>query len=159
MPQFDISTYSSQIFWLAIIFSCLYLVISKIIAPTSEKILANRQQILDEYANSALTDAENVKRIQKNYDNSFKQILLATENIKQETLSAIDQLMIAQRATIDQDLAKQTALAKDEMDQIIASFESTKHDAIIELAGSILQKITQQPPNSQLLQECYKKIK
>jgi F-type H+-transporting ATPase subunit b len=47
MPQFDISTFSSQIFWFALCFITLYLAVSKIILPRITAIIAARKNIVD----------------------------------------------------------------------------------------------------------------
>ena len=159
MPQFDISTYPSQIFWLVIVFSCMYLVILKFIVPASEKIFAARQQALDEYTDSATMIAERTKKIQENYDTGFNQILMVIKNVEQEAVLKLDKLLIEKQLILEQELAKEVALATNETKEIIESFKLTKESIIIELASSILQKIILQPSDSQLLQECYKKIK
>ena len=47
MPQFDITTFSSQIFWFALCFITLYLAVSKIILPRITAIIAARKNIVD----------------------------------------------------------------------------------------------------------------
>ncbi len=48
MPQLDITTYSSQIFWFAICFAILYAFVSKIIAPRITEILKIRRTVIDQ---------------------------------------------------------------------------------------------------------------
>ena len=47
MPQFDFSTYSSQIFWFSICFAILYFFASKIILPRIRDILGDRKVVID----------------------------------------------------------------------------------------------------------------
>ncbi len=53
MPQFDFATYSAQIFWLAVCFSCLYFFLSKIILPRIGAIVENRKSIIKNALDSA----------------------------------------------------------------------------------------------------------
>ncbi len=48
MPQLDITTYSSQIFWFAICFTILYIFVSKIISPRIAEILKIRRSVIDQ---------------------------------------------------------------------------------------------------------------
>ena len=47
MPQFDFTTYSSQIFWFSICFAILYLAVHFIITPRVRDILNTRKKIID----------------------------------------------------------------------------------------------------------------
>ncbi len=47
MPQFDITNFSSQIFWFALCFITLYIATSKIILPRIQAIIAARKNIVD----------------------------------------------------------------------------------------------------------------
>jgi F-type H+-transporting ATPase subunit b len=52
MPQFDFTTFSSQIFWFALCFITLYLAASRLILPRITAIIAARAKIVD--ANKSL---------------------------------------------------------------------------------------------------------
>jgi F-type H+-transporting ATPase subunit b len=47
MPQFEISTYSSQIFWFGLCFAVLYLTLSNVILPRIRDILKERKATID----------------------------------------------------------------------------------------------------------------
>lgn len=47
MPQFDFTTFSSQIFWLLVCFITLYIFVSKVILPRITSIIASRNKIID----------------------------------------------------------------------------------------------------------------
>ena len=47
MPQFDFTTYSSQLFWFLICFAILYLAVSTIILPRIREIIAVRKNLID----------------------------------------------------------------------------------------------------------------
>ena len=53
MPQFDVSSFSSQLFWLAIVFAILYFIVSKFIAPKAESILTARNRYIEDDINYA----------------------------------------------------------------------------------------------------------
>lgn len=47
MPQFDFTTYSSQIFWFSICFALLYFFVGKIILPRIHGIINERKTVVD----------------------------------------------------------------------------------------------------------------
>jgi F-type H+-transporting ATPase subunit b len=64
MPQFDITTYSSQVFWFAICFSLLYFFVSKIILPRISEIIKSRKSVIDKdlsLANKIETEIANLQ--------------------------------------------------------------------------------------------------
>jgi len=64
MPQLDVSTFSSQLFWLILSFSLLYLLLSKLCLPSLNKILEERDSKISDAlkrAHQAKTEAERVK--------------------------------------------------------------------------------------------------
>lgn len=63
MPQFDPSSFSSQIFWLVVMFVILYLLMSKIALPRIAEVLEERQDKIDDdlaKAEKLKTEAEHV---------------------------------------------------------------------------------------------------
>jgi F-type H+-transporting ATPase subunit b len=54
MPQFDPSTFSSQLFWLAISFTVLYWIVAKIAVPRIGEVLDQRARVIQEDLDRAL---------------------------------------------------------------------------------------------------------
>jgi len=48
MPQFDPSTYASQLFWLAVMFVALYWIVSKIAVPRIGEVLEQRARVIQD---------------------------------------------------------------------------------------------------------------
>ncbi len=48
MPQFDFTTYSSQVFWLIVCFAILYYFVSKIILPRIHDIISDRSYVINQ---------------------------------------------------------------------------------------------------------------
>ena len=48
MPQFDVTTYPSQIFWLIVCFAALFFVLSKLLIPKISEVLQVRQEKIED---------------------------------------------------------------------------------------------------------------
>lgn len=92
MPQFDPSSFASQIFWLAICFSLIYLALSKIFLPRIRDILQNRQNVITNENTLAQQLQTEIDEIEANSkllrDTSAMQYNIAVEqSMKQAALS------------------------------------------------------------------------
>ena len=65
MPQLEISTFPSQIFWLIVSFFILYLCISRIIIPKISKVLREREQQIQQNIKESETIYKKTEDINK----------------------------------------------------------------------------------------------
>jgi len=82
MPQFEFSTYYSQIFWLVVVFSFLYFVISKFVSPAAERIFTNRNNVLETDINEASEMTSVAEELEAQYNAELAYIKDITDNIK-----------------------------------------------------------------------------
>ncbi len=68
MPQFDLTTYSSQIFWLILCFIALYLFFAFIIIPRIASIIGEREQIIEGNKNYAEKINSQIKQLKLDVD-------------------------------------------------------------------------------------------
>ena len=68
MPQFDLTTYSSQIFWLILCFIALYLFFAFIIIPIIAGIIGEREQIIEGNKNYAEKNNSQIKQLKLDVD-------------------------------------------------------------------------------------------
>lgn len=122
MPQLDVSTYSSQIFWLIVSFGILCIFISTYIAPRIGMNLHQRTHFLEEQlalAKRLLEDAErlHVQSIEKlsharhEASQQLQKTIYELNQERAEKLREFDQNMQAELAILGQSLAQQ----KDEI--------------------------------------------
>jgi F-type H+-transporting ATPase subunit b len=116
MPQLDISTYTSQIFWLLVLFAILYFVCIRVIIPKLTKIFIDRES----YISNGLLEAENInnraleleiennKKISAAYFKAKEEMNLAMidfENESQKMFKESEQKMIDLQKKSDHKLA------------------------------------------------------
>jgi len=68
LPQLDISTWPSQLFWLVVLFGVGYLVMAKIVTPRIGMVLEERRQTLDLDLAKARTASEDAAKIREKYE-------------------------------------------------------------------------------------------
>jgi F-type H+-transporting ATPase subunit b len=73
MPQFDITHYSSQIFWFLLCFLVLYIFTSRIILPRITNILKSRKSVIDAELSSTAELDEKIHQLQIKTDNLRKE--------------------------------------------------------------------------------------
>lgn len=100
MPQFDITNFSSQIFWFLLCFIALYIAASKFILPRIHNIISNRKNAVDsdrglaEKLNSELEElSEKTTNLRQQSANKYQTKIDETlKNLAQEKDKNIDQL-------------------------------------------------------------------
>ncbi len=140
MPQFDPSSFSSQIFWLAICFGLIYLSMSKIFLPRIRDILKDRNNEINSNESVSLRIQEQIDEIE-----TVSKSLRAT-SISQYKLS-IDQATKEAQIHKEQgllNLKSQTLKMVEESRTEIAKFRQDSQDdcqkAIDKLAKEISNK-------------------
>ncbi len=121
MPQFDFTTYSSQIFWFSICFALLYFCISKIILPRIQEIIANREGTI----NSDKTLAEQL-------DSKIEEVRIKTNSLRGEASKAY--------STKLEEAAKTAAKQREKMiEELKIQLEATTQKSRSELRNFVEQ--------------------
>ena len=85
MPQLEIATYPSQIFWLVVSFSVLYLIMSRIIIPRISSVIKNRES---EIKNN-IHISEQIYKDTKKINNELEKVRKDTETEAREIINDI----------------------------------------------------------------------
>lgn len=125
MPQFDSSTFSSQIFWLFISGLSLIFFVRLVLMPRVESIFKNRKDFLDKEQESIrvlekqLADikSERQKEVQIAEEKAYKFLLSVKKDLeieKKKYVSLLEDKMSSKVASFEDALSKRAAVAKDE---------------------------------------------
>ena len=111
-PPFDASTFGPQLFWLAITFGTLYLLMSKIALPRIGEILEVRRDRIE----GDLAEAERLRQKTDQaieaYESELSAARAKSHSIADETRNQIKSDMDEKRRAVETDLAKQMASAE-----------------------------------------------
>lgn len=159
MPQFDINTYPSQIFWLLLTFGILYFIISNFIIPKAESIIKNREIFISRYIEDAHNNANAIENLNKEYNSILESINNEVEKINQKYNEDLKILNIIQYSELSEYIEQEKLNINKELKKIESDFAKDKENISKKLASIIINKVIQDPVDLQILSECYKNIK
>ena len=134
LPQLDIATWPSQLFWLVVLFGAGYLVMAKIVTPRIGAVLEERRQTVDgdlEKAHAASTDAA---KIRADYESDLEKARIeAADFAKQAAMEATKKAEAAD-AKIAQKLAEKVGAAEAKLAEAKTSAMANLNDVAAEAA-------------------------
>ena len=148
MPQLDISTFPSQIFWLAVTFAALFLVMWKVAVPRIAGVLESRQRRIDDN----LDKAADFKREAEAAIEAYEAAMRKARADAQSEIGEATQAIAAEAANQEAELASklQTRIAESE-----AAIDEAKEKAIAgvrdmaqDVAASAVKKLVGDAPES-----------
>jgi len=142
MPQFDITTYYSQIFWLIVTFSLLYIFACKFIIPKAKEVLNNRQFYIEENIANADKLALEVEKLNEYYNAEITKISTEIDKSKKEKIAFLEEEFSIKKNNLDENLRKLINQNLEDMKLVAENFKNNKLEASVKLAASIIEKIT-----------------
>lgn len=148
MPQLDISTFPSQIFWLAITFAALFLVMWKVAVPRIAYVLESRQRRIDDN----LDKAAGLKREAESAIKTYEAVIAKARADAQSRIGEAAQNIAGEAAKQEAELAarlqeriveSEAAIAKAK-ENAIAGIRDTARD----VAASAVEKLVGDAPDS-----------
>ena len=115
MPQLDPTYWASQAFWLILIFSILYVSISKFYLPKIKDNLDNRENKIKE-------DLENASKFKEQSETKLKEYKIILENAKKEVIK----IQIDSKAKLDKDLNEKKEKIEKEIEKEISKATKEK---------------------------------
>jgi F-type H+-transporting ATPase subunit b len=142
MPQFDFTTYLSQLFWFSICFAILYFFVAFIILPRIKAIISARFNIIDTDNSIALELENNSKSINKEAE-------ITLQKANAEYISKIDEITKISLENRDKSLEKlkkeidiKVQNSRQEIKKFIENSQNNNFKIINELEQLIKNKIT-----------------
>ncbi|MGC0371617.1 MAG: hypothetical protein DGJ47_000308 [Rickettsiaceae bacterium] len=157
MPQFDITTFSSQLFWLFFIFSVLYFVIHKYIAPRIELVISSRDKYLESNVNMAQEYNDKLKSLEAYKEQTLEEINSQISELQEMAMKVFSQQHQENMDEIAQKMQKKRQKNTDNIAQYVNNFHKSESQYCLSLAAMIIEKITKKPADSKALEQIYQK--
>ena len=141
MPQLDISTYSSQLFWLVICFFSMYFIMAKLIIPRIADIMEQRQNKIDDY----ISRADEVKRQAEEslvkYRSALSKATAEADKTLEKTQLELSELISRKQNELDQKLKAKIAESEAEIEnskvQALKQIQSVSENLALEVIRKI----------------------
>jgi len=137
MPQLDPTYWSSQAFWLVLIFAILYISISKFYLPKIKDNLDNRENKIKE-------DLENASKFKEQSEAKLKEYKIILENAKKEVIkihfeskNILDKDINSKKIAIEKEIEKEISKATKE----IIEFKKNSLSSIQKISENITSDI------------------
>ncbi len=145
-PQMDFTTYPSQMFWLAVMFTAMYLLMSKVALPSVEKVKLARKSIQD-------TDLDKAEKLNNKADglkSEYEQEMDEARKKSSETISVAEEAISDKINKAQEKMLKKTSerfekalieIAKIQ-EETLQSIEDISADISIEISKQVAEIIT-----------------
>ncbi len=115
MPQLNPEFFISQLFWLAVFFTFLFIFLWRVSLPRIAIVLEKRQNKIDKNLSSAKELREKAMEIEKKINDQINRAKLDTDKKIKETINALQADVSSQLSSLDRDLEKKISDAEKEI--------------------------------------------
>ena len=134
LPQLDIATWPSQLFWLVVLYGAGYLVMAKIVTPRIGAVLEERRQTVDGDLEKARAASADAAKIRADYESDLEKARIeAAEFAKQAAMEATKKAEVAD-AKIAKKLADKVGAAEAKLAEAKTSAMANLNDVAAEAA-------------------------
>ena len=142
MPQLDPTYWASQAFWLILVFTILYISISKFYLPKIKKNLEDREnkikEDLDDASKFKSLSEQKLKEYEKILEDAKKEII----KIHSDSKNKLNKEIQIKKETIEKDIDKEISKANQEILELKKNSISSIQNISKELASNIIEKIS-----------------
>ena len=142
MPQLDPTYWASQAFWLILVFSILYVSISKFYLPKIKENLNNRENKIKE-------DLENANKFKELSEAKIKEYQIILDNAKKEvskihfeSKSTLDKDIKSKKETMEKEIEKEIFRAQKEITELKKNSISSIQKISESIASNIIENIS-----------------
>lgn len=139
MPQFDFSTFPTQVFWLFVCFAALYFLLSKLVMPRIDDILTERQERVD----TDLEKAASLKAETEEAIATYEKALAEARSQAQEVLKKAQDDISKQNEAKNKDVADKLAAQIKDGEAKIAKAKTEALDQVRDIATDVAKSATE----------------
>lgn len=142
MPQLDISTWPPQLFWLAVSFIALYIVVSRIIIPKTGGVIEARKNTIEGDLAAAVTAKGESEAALKAYEASLAEARSRASAASLETRNKVSAEIDQARHELDAELAAKASAAEKSIQAAKTKALSSIEAIASDLASNIVTELT-----------------
>ena len=141
MPQLDPEFWVSQIFWLLITFSILFIVLSKFILPKiSSNLESRKSQILENIEIADKQKSESQKKLEE-FDNLILETKVKAKNIVIEAKTKITEDIKKKRDAFEKEINSEIKIAEDEIKDLMSNSPKKINQIAVDTASDLIKEL------------------
>lgn len=141
LPQFDFSTWSSQIFWLVVTFGLLYFVLAKFILPRIGEGISERGDRIADDLDAASRMQKEAEQAGITYERVMADAKAKAHNIAETTRKSVDEDIQKDVDAAEAEFASKQAAAEDRINTIRSSALAQIDNVAADTVGAIVEKV------------------
>lgn len=141
LPQLDVSTFPTQIFWLAVTFLILYILVSKVAAPRIGEVLEERHARITNDLEKAEKLKEEIEGVKNEYENALAEARANAHAVLVSGQSEISASNATAEAAAGEKAAKQSQEAEDRIAKAKQDAIANIHSVAADVAGEAVEKL------------------
>jgi F-type H+-transporting ATPase subunit b len=146
LPQLDFATWPGQIFWLAILFFIMYLLMDRVFLPKMGRIIEERNnRIADDYDQAAELKSQ-AEEAEKAYLQALADAKAKASAIAAETRASLDEEIAGMQAENDAKLATQIESAEARIAEMKTQAATKVREAAQETTKALVEALIEETP-------------
>ncbi len=142
LPQMDVSTYPSQLFWLTLTFLFLYVMMSRIVLPRIGQVIEERRDRIAADLDRAAELKEQSEAALSEYETALAEARAKAQKLAQETRERLAEEADAEKTALEAELAKKLDAAESKIaetkEKALASIRDVANDTAKAVVSRIL---------------------
>ncbi len=153
LPQFDVSTFASQITWLVITFGLLYLILWRFILPKLGNPIAERQHRIADDLDTASRMQREAEEAERTYERVLADAKAKAHNVAESTRTSINAEIEAEIEAADAEAMVQAEKSEAHISKIRKAALSNIDTIATDVASDIVKKFTGKAPTAAQLKK------
>jgi F-type H+-transporting ATPase subunit b len=151
MPQLDVSTFPTQLVWLAITFVVLYVLMSRLALPRVGNIILARRNQIDGDLEKASTMKAEAEAVIAAYERALANARQSAQGVLKETADRLGATAAERQKLLGDKLAAETAIAEKRIADAKRAALADLKSVAAEVARSVVGKLTGETVDDRLV--------
>ena len=158
-PPFESQTFASQLFWFALLFGALYIVMSRYALPRVARVLETRSARIAKDLDDAAAMQRQADEAGLVYDKTLADAKLRAQGTAQAAREKLSAEADARRHTLENELASKTGAAEKQITEMKNKAMGNVAAIAQEAASAIVQQITGKTPGADAMARAIASVK
>lgn len=158
LPQMEVSTFSGQLFWLAITFGILFWYMSIYVIPRLGGIIEERKDRIADDLDQAAEFKQQAEAAQKSYDKALSDARAKAQGIAAETRKTVDDEITKLQSAMENDIADKISKAEERIDDMKQSATAKVNEAAVDITKAVIEKLIDEAPARDTLETAISRV-